>query len=84
LGLQTVQCRTALLRIRRRPGLISQWQSIISNQPDWVEIVTWNDFNESSYLSPVDDPGKYFSELQTPRRYSHNGYCAFETLHHLV
>jgi len=57
-------------------GLISQWQSIISNQPDWVEIVTWNDFNESSYLSPVDDPGKYFSELQTPRRYSHNGYLA--------
>ena len=57
-------------------GLINQWQSIISNQPDWVEIVTWNDFNESSYISPVDDAGQYFSELQTPHRYSHRGYLA--------
>ena len=57
-------------------GFISQWQSIISNQPDWVEIVTWNDFNESSYISPVDDPGKYESQLNTPHRYSHKGYLA--------
>ncbi|HWV99986.1 MAG TPA: endo-1,3-alpha-glucanase family glycosylhydrolase [Candidatus Acidoferrum sp.] len=55
-------------------GLALQWQSIMTNQPDWVEIVTWNDFNESTYSSPVADPGQYFSELVSPRRYCHSGY----------
>ena len=32
-----------------------QWKSIIQQQPDWVEIVTWNDFNES-YVCPVAAP----------------------------
>jgi glucan endo-1,3-alpha-glucosidase len=54
-------------------GLIQQWSAIMTNQPDWVEIVTWNDFEES-YISPVDDPGQYFSELAVPHRYSHAGY----------
>jgi glucan endo-1,3-alpha-glucosidase len=51
-----------------------QWASIITNQPDWVELCTWNDFNESTYISPVDDPGKYFANIQRPRRYCHAGY----------
>lgn len=55
-------------------GLTLQWSSIITNQPDWVEICTWNDFHESTYVSPVEDPGQYFAELQSPRRYSHKGY----------
>ncbi|MBC8126929.1 MAG: hypothetical protein H8M99_07270 [Gloeobacteraceae cyanobacterium ES-bin-144] len=55
-------------------GLALQWSAIITNQPDWVEICTWNDFNESTYVSPVDDPGLYFSELQTPHRHTHKGY----------
>jgi glucan endo-1,3-alpha-glucosidase len=55
-------------------GLDLQWKSIISNQPDWVNLVTWNDFNESTYFSPVDDCGQYFSALTSPHRYSHKGY----------
>ena len=55
-------------------GTVLQWRAIIANQPDWVEIVTWNDFNESTYISPVEDPGRYFDYLITPRRYSHKGY----------
>ena len=55
-------------------GITLQWNSIITNQPDWVEIVTWNDWSESTYLSPVDDPGTYFAGAQNPRRYSHTGY----------
>lgn len=55
-------------------GMALQWQSIITNQPDWVEIVTWNDFNESTYVSPVGDPGQYFSGVATPRRYCHAGF----------
>ena len=55
-------------------GIALQWQSIITNQPDWVEIVTWNDFNESTYIVPVKDPGTYFAEMQAPVRYCHAGY----------
>jgi glucan endo-1,3-alpha-glucosidase len=55
-------------------GIDMQWKAVIASQPDWVEIVTWNDFNESTYVSPVDDPGQYFGELVTPRRYCHSGF----------
>jgi glucan endo-1,3-alpha-glucosidase len=55
-------------------GIAHQWTAIITNQPDWVEINTWNDFNESTYLSPVDNPGKYFSALASPVHYTHAGY----------
>ncbi len=55
-------------------GMTLQWNSIIQNQPDWVNFVTWNDFNESTYSSPVDNPGQYFSQLTTPRRSCHGGY----------
>jgi glucan endo-1,3-alpha-glucosidase len=54
-------------------GTVAQWMWIIANQPDWVEITTWNDFNESTYILPVDDPGRY-TNAQTPHRYSHAGY----------
>ena len=40
-------------------GLAEQWRSILSVQkPDWVIMLTWNDFNES-YVQPVDDYRKY-------------------------
>jgi glucan endo-1,3-alpha-glucosidase len=55
-------------------GTVAQWESIIANQPDWVEIVTWNDFNESTYLSPVDNPEQYESQFSTPHRNCHAGY----------
>lgn len=58
-------------------GTILQWQSLIENQPDWVDLFTWNDFNESTYCSPVTDPeqpayGEAF--LAVPHRYCHAGY----------
>jgi glucan endo-1,3-alpha-glucosidase len=58
-------------------GTILQWNSIIQNQPDWVDLVTWNDFNESTYCSPVLNPeqsqyGEGF--LATPHRYCHAAY----------
>lgn len=40
-------------------GLAAQWESIIDVQkPEWVMMVTWNDFNES-YIEPIDDYKKY-------------------------
>lgn len=38
-------------------GIELQWKSIIQHQPDWVEIVTWNDFSES-YICPVTTSGR--------------------------
>jgi glucan endo-1,3-alpha-glucosidase len=57
-------------------GTIMQWQWIIANQPDWVEMVTWNDFNESTYMTPLANPNLYESGFQTPIRFSHAGYLA--------
>ena len=48
-------------------GLAAQWNSLINVQkPDWVEMFTWNDFDEASYFSPIDDISKYFPYLQVP------------------
>jgi glucan endo-1,3-alpha-glucosidase len=55
-------------------GTVAQWMWIITNQPDWVEIVTWNDFGESTYSTPINNPGQYESPAQTPYRYCHSGY----------
>ncbi|HEY3376747.1 MAG TPA: endo-1,3-alpha-glucanase family glycosylhydrolase [Armatimonadota bacterium] len=54
-------------------GMERQWKSIIDTQPDFVEIVTWNDFNES-YICPVENLGKLVSHLARPNRPCHAGY----------
>ena len=41
-------------------GMRKMWLDAINvSHPDWVEIITWNDFIEGSYVSPIDDPNKY-------------------------
>jgi hypothetical protein len=55
-------------------GTINQWLWIINNQPDWVELTTWNDFGESTYCTPISNPVQYESELSAPIRYCHAGY----------
>lgn len=48
-------------------GLALQWNSIIFKQdPEWVELITWNDFNES-YICPgiLDDVSRIYFK-QTP------------------
>lgn len=40
-------------------GMDVQMRSIINTQdPEWIEVLTWNDFNES-YMMPIDDFTKY-------------------------
>jgi glucan endo-1,3-alpha-glucosidase len=42
-------------------GIAAQWKSIIEIQkPEWIELVTWNDWGEGSYFSPMDDINKYW------------------------
>lgn len=40
-------------------GMRSLWRAAVENKADWVEIITWNDFIEGTYVSPIDDPNKY-------------------------
>ena len=41
-------------------GMRAMWINAIRvTHPDWVEIITWNDFVEGTYVSPIDDPAKY-------------------------
>jgi glucan endo-1,3-alpha-glucosidase len=41
-------------------GMRTQWMDAIErSHPEWVEIITWNDFIEGTYISPIDDPNKY-------------------------
>jgi glucan endo-1,3-alpha-glucosidase len=41
-------------------GLRRMWMDAINRtRPEWVEIITWNDFIEGTYVSPIDDPARY-------------------------
>lgn len=37
-------------------GMAQEWEAAIRDNATWVEIVTWNDWGESSYISPFDTP----------------------------
>jgi glucan endo-1,3-alpha-glucosidase len=32
----------------------TRWQQIVDLKPEFVEIITWNDYGESSYVGPID------------------------------
>jgi hypothetical protein len=41
-------------------GMRRMWMNAIdTTHPEWVEIITWNDFIEGTYISPIDDPNRY-------------------------
>jgi glucan endo-1,3-alpha-glucosidase len=41
-------------------GMRDMWMHAIRvSHPEWVEIITWNDFIEGTFVSPIDDPAKY-------------------------
>ncbi|HEY5747441.1 MAG TPA: endo-1,3-alpha-glucanase family glycosylhydrolase, partial [Chryseolinea sp.] len=46
---------------------------------EWIEFVTWNDFDEASYMSPIDDVVKYWPYVANPTLgyyKSHVGFLA--------
>jgi glucan endo-1,3-alpha-glucosidase len=46
---------------------IDRWQHLLQLKPDLIEIVTWNDWGESSYVGPADttniSPSSYWDSL---------------------
>ncbi len=59
-----------------------RWQQVLQVQPDFVEIITWNDYGESHYIGPLhDDQFGLFSEGSAPYNYAqsmpHDGWRQF-------
>ncbi len=53
-------------------GMDNTWQSILRVQhPEMVEIVTWNDYSESTYLEPSKKPQTHTPGIES---FSHVGY----------
>ncbi|KAI3319431.1 carbohydrate-binding module family 24 protein [Xylariaceae sp. AK1471] len=50
-----------------------RWQQVLQIQPDFVEIVTWNDYGESHYIGPLHDSEfGLFTYGQAPFNYAAN------------
>jgi len=59
-----------------------RWQEVWSFQPEWVEIISWNDFGESHYTGPLVSYSSWrmrghVSSFQT------NTCIGFKTIHPL-
>lgn len=37
-------------------GMRRLWEAAINTNVDWIQLITWNDWNESTYLQPFDGP----------------------------
>lgn len=46
-------------------AMAEEWESAIHGDASWVEIVTWNDWGESTYVSPIPTTG-LLSQILTP------------------
>jgi hypothetical protein len=56
-------------------GMAKQWEGIVNDKPTWVEITTWNDFQEKTYLSPFGNPS--LSELPAWKGWSAYSHVAY-------
>jgi len=59
-----------------------RWNQIIYNEPEFVEIISWNDFGESHHIGPlVDKAMEAFQYGKAPfnygANYPHDGFRAF-------
>ncbi|KAK3497175.1 glycoside hydrolase [Neurospora hispaniola] len=51
----------------------TRWQQIIEFQPEFVEILTWNDYGESHYIGPVREKSLgLFQSANAPLNYAEN------------
>jgi glucan endo-1,3-alpha-glucosidase len=62
-------------------GIEAQWKSIMNIQkPEWIELVTWNDWGEGSYFSPMDDINKYWPYAGHPQLGFYKSHLGFAQL----
>ncbi|BFZ57142.1 Glucan endo-1,3-alpha-glucosidase agn1 [Savitreella phatthalungensis] len=43
----------------------TRWEQLVQMQPDFVEIITWNDYGESSYIGPITGATPYDSTINS-------------------
>lgn len=43
----------------------TRWEQIVQMQPDFVEIITWNDYGESSYIGALDGATPYDATINS-------------------
>lgn len=56
-------------------GMAKEWQAAIDGHSNWVEIVTWNDWAESTYVEPLEVNRQPELWDRYGRKYlPHNGY----------
>ncbi|EAU32040.1 conserved hypothetical protein [Aspergillus terreus NIH2624] len=60
----------------------TRWQQVLEVDPEYVEIISWNDWGESHYIGPIhDDDMDVFSYGNAPFNYAkgmpHDGWRAF-------
>ncbi|KAG4428839.1 hypothetical protein IFR05_015680, partial [Cadophora sp. M221] len=57
-----------------------RWEEVMAVQPQFIEIITWNDFGESHYIGPLHD-GVYDAFASAPYNYAlnmpHDGWRLF-------
>lgn len=58
----------------------TRWEQLVSMQPDFIEIITWNDYGESSYIGPVDGATPYDSEINASAWCSGHDHTAWQEL----
>ncbi|KAJ5923341.1 hypothetical protein N7454_008586 [Penicillium verhagenii] len=57
----------------------SRWVEIAFLEPEWVEVISWNDYGESHYIGPLNDKGYgVFTSGKAPYNYArgmpHDGW----------
>ncbi|KAL4893243.1 glycosyl hydrolase family 71-domain-containing protein [Aspergillus ambiguus] len=60
----------------------TRWQQVLEVDPEYVEIISWNDYGESHYIGPIhDDDMDVFRYGKSPFNYAkgmpHDGWRAF-------
>ncbi|MDR3707804.1 MAG: endo-1,3-alpha-glucanase family glycosylhydrolase [Capsulimonadaceae bacterium] len=56
-------------------GMAEEWEGVIKANPTWVEITTWNDFQEKTYVSPFGPPA--LQELPAWHNWSAYSHAAY-------
>jgi glucan endo-1,3-alpha-glucosidase len=66
-------------------GMRKMWMAAINvTHPDWVEIITWNDFVEGTYVSPIDDLLFPTGVPLFTLNYFHSHYAATDLLPYFI
>lgn len=60
-------------------GMAQEWEGAIRDGADWIEITTWNDWNEKTYVAPFGPPGETkigggTDDGYGPINYAHTAY----------